>query len=152
MVKFMPVEENEEDDKTIPPEKAPPRNTARFSSSFRLKGEISGDEDLIIEGRFRGKIDLKNHSLLVEKTGKIKADIRAKNVIIKGSIEGNIYASGKVFISKDGDVKGDITSPKISIMEGAGFKGSIKMEMEEGIKQLSLIERNAPTLPLEKDV
>lgn len=152
MAKFMPVEENEEEDKTITPEKAPPRNTARFGSSFRLKGEISGDEDLIIEGSFRGKIDLKNHSLLVEQTGKIKADIRVKNVTIKGSIEGNIYASGKVFISKDGDVKGDIISPKISIMEGAGFKGSIKMEMEEGIKQLSLIERNAPTLPLEKEL
>lgn len=152
MVKFMPVEEKEEEDKKITPEKAPPRNTARFGTSFRLKGEISGDEDLIIEGRFRGKINLKNHSLLVEQTGKIKADIRAKNVTIKGSIEGNIYASGKVFISKDGDVKGDITSPKISIMEGAGFKGSVKMEIEEGIKQLSLLERNAVTFPLEEEL
>ena len=103
MAKFMPVEENEEKDITITPEKAPPRNTARFGSSFRLKGEISGDEDLIIEGKFRGKMDLKNHSLLVEQTAQIKADIRAKNVTIKGSIAGNIYASGKVFISKDGD-------------------------------------------------
>ena len=148
----MPVEEEEEEKKEITTEKAPPRNTARFGSSFRLKGEISGDEDLIIEGRFRGKIDLKNHSLLVEQTGKIKADIRAKNVTIKGSIEGNIYASGKVFISKDGDVKGDIISPKISIMEGAGFKGSVKMKMEEDIKQLSLIEKDVQTLPLEEEL
>lgn len=154
MAKFMPVEEEEEEeeeDKTITPEKIPPRNTARFGSSFRLKGEISGDADLIIEGNFRGKINLKNHSLFVEQTGKIKADIRAKNVTIKGSIEGNIYASGKVFISKEGDVKGDITSPKISIMEGAGFKGSVKMEMEEDIKQLSLLERKAVTFPLEEE-
>ncbi len=151
MAKFMPVDEKEEEDKTITPEKAPPRNTARFGSSFRLKGEMSGDEDLIIEGRFRGKIDLKNHSLLVEQTGKIKAEIRAKNVTIKGSIEGNIYASGKVFISKDGNVKGDIISPKISIMEGAGFKGSVKMKMEEGLKQLPLLERNAIIFPLEED-
>ncbi len=151
MVKFMPVEEKEKEEKKITPEKAPPRNTARFGSSFRLKGEISGDEDLIIEGIFRGKINLKNHSLLVEKTGKIKADIRAKNVIIKVSIEGNIYASGKVFITKDGNVKGDIISPKISIMEGAGFKGSVKMKMEEGLKQLPLLERNAITFPLEED-
>ena len=147
----MPVDEKEEEDKTITPEKAPPRNTARFGSSFRLSGEMSGDEDLIIEGRFRGKIDLKNHSLLVEQTGNIKAEIRAKNVTIKGSIEGNIYASGKVFISKDGNVKGDIISPKISIMEGAGFKGSVKMKMEEGLKQLPLLERNAITFPLEED-
>jgi cytoskeletal protein CcmA (bactofilin family) len=152
MVKFMPVEEKEEEDKKITPEKALPRNTARFGSSFHLKGEISGDEDLIIGGRFRGKINLKNHSLLVEQTGKIKADIRAKNVTIKGSIEGNIYASGKVFISKDGDVKGNIISPKISIMEGAGFKGSVKMEMEEGIKQLSLLERNAVPFPREEEL
>jgi cytoskeletal protein CcmA (bactofilin family) len=151
MAKFMPVDEKEEEDKTITPEKAPPRNAARFGSSFRLKGEMSGDEDLIIEGRFRGKIDLKNHSLLVEQTGNIKAEIRAKNVTIKGSIEGNIYASGKVFISKDGNVKGDIISPKISIMEGAGFKGSVKMKMEEGLKQLPLLERNAITFPLEED-
>lgn len=152
MAKFMPVEEKEEEDKNITTEKAPPRNTARFGSSFNLKGEISGDEDLIIEGRFQGKINLKNHSLLVEQTGNIKADIRAKNVTIKGSIEGNIYASGKVFISKNGDVKGDITSPKISIMEGAGFKGSVKMEMEEGIKQLSLLEKDAVTFPLEEEL
>ena len=142
MVKFMPVEEKEEEKKDIASEKVAPRTIARFGPSFRLKGEISGDEDLIIEGKFRGKINLNNHSLLVAQTGKIKADIRAKNVTVKGSVEGNIYASGKVFISKEGDVKGDIASPKISIMEGAGFKGSVKMEIEEGAKQLSLIERN----------
>jgi len=109
------------------------KSTQKYSSlgaSLFLKGELKGEEDLVIEGKFQGKIDLRDHNLIVEQGGKIKADIQVKNVTINGEVSGNIYASGKVFISKEGQMKGDILAPRISIADGAQFKGSVKMEKD----------------------
>lgn len=105
----------------------PRQNLSRLGSSFSLKGELSGDEDLVIDGRFQGEIDLTNHNLVVEKQGRVEADIRAKDIIIHGELKGNIHASGKVFISRDAQMTGDIYATRISIMDGAQFKGSVKM-------------------------
>lgn len=106
----------------------PPLKTARFGPSLFLKGELSGNEDLIIDGHFQGKIDLKNHSLIIGTEGKVEADIQAKNIIINGNVKGNIFASGKVFISEEAQMDGNISASVISIMDGAQFKGSVKME------------------------
>lgn len=133
-----------------------PRNIARFGSSLFLKGELSGEEDFVIEGKFQGKINLENHNILVEHGGKVEADIHVKNITINGNVKGNIYASGKVFISKDGQMKGDINAPIISIMDGAQFKGGIRMDQdaeyashpEEGTDTLSPKEETGPP-PLE---
>ena len=108
--------------------KISPQNLSRLGQSFFLTGELSGDEDLAIKGHFQGKIDLGSHNLTIEQGAKIKADIRANNIIIQGEIRGNIHASGKVFISKEAQMIGDIFACRISIMDGAQFKGSIKME------------------------
>ena len=137
-------------------EKSLPRNIARFGSSLFLKGELSGEEDFVIEGKFQGKINLENHNILVEHGGKVEADIHVKNITIDGSVKGNIHASGKVFISKDGQMKGDINAPIISIMDGAQFKGGIRMNQdseytshpEEGTDTLSPKEESGPP-PLE---
>ncbi|MFQ6109364.1 MAG: polymer-forming cytoskeletal protein [Candidatus Aminicenantales bacterium] len=102
-------------------------NVSRLGPSFFFSGKISGDEDLVIDGSFKGKIDLKNHNLLLKQSGKIEADIHARNVTILGQMKGNINASGKVFISKEAQMTGDISAFRISIAEGAQFKGSIKM-------------------------
>lgn len=112
-----------------------PRNLARFGPSLFLKGELSGEEDLVIEGHFQGKIELGNHNILVGEGGNIEADIRVNNITIKGSVTGNIYASGKVFISEEGQLKGEINAPTISIMDGARFKGSVKMDKD--VKSIS---------------
>lgn len=104
------------------------QNLSRLGHSFCLKGELSGNEDLVIDGLFKGQIDLGNHNLVVEQGGKIEADIRANNITIHGEIKGNIFASGKVFITKDAQMIGDISASRISIMDGAQFKGSVKME------------------------
>lgn len=103
------------------------QKVSRLGPTFSLKGEISGDEDLIIDGFFQGKINLGSHNLVLERTGKLQADIHARNVTILGKMEGNIYASGKVFISKEAQMTGDISAFRISIMDGAQFKGSVKM-------------------------
>lgn len=104
---------------------------ARLGPSLFLKGEISGEEDLVIEGQVQGKIDLRNHNLIIEKEAKVEAEIRARNITIKGEVSGNIYASERVFISTEGQMKGDICASRISIMDGAHFKGSIKMGEEK---------------------
>lgn len=104
---------------------------ARLGPSLLFRGEISGEEDLVIKGQFQGKIDLKNHDLVVEQGAKVEAEIRVKNITINGDVNGNVCASKRVFISKEGQMKGDITASRISIMDGAQFKGSIKMEAEK---------------------
>ncbi|MFW6131420.1 MAG: bactofilin family protein [Candidatus Aminicenantaceae bacterium] len=98
--------------------------------SIKIKGELSGNEDLIIKGNVNGKIELKENTLAINKEGKVKADIYAHNVIIEGNVKGNIYASNKISILEKGNVKGDIQAPKISIKEGSQYIGSVKMGLE----------------------
>jgi len=117
-----------------------PQKQSSFGNSLFMKGELKGEEDVVIEGQFQGKIDLRNHNLIVELGGKAKADIQVKNITINGEVTGNVYASGKVFIAKEGQMKGDIIAPRISIVDGAQFKGSVKMD-EEVDKTLPLKEK-----------
>ncbi len=114
-----------------------PRSIARLGPSLFLKGELSGEEDVVIEGQYKGKIDLANHNILVGRGAKVEGNIRVKNITINGTVEGNIDASGKIFISKEGQMKGDLKAPKISIMEGARFKGGMKIEKD--------LKENSPT-------
>jgi len=100
---------------------------SRLGPSFALTGKLQGSGDLIIQGKFNGNINLGQHDLIVERRGKVKADIQGRNITIDGEVEGNIHASGKVFISQKGKMMGDIQAPKVSIMNGAQFKGSVKM-------------------------
>ncbi|RLC29753.1 hypothetical protein DRH13_05285, partial [Candidatus Woesebacteria bacterium] len=122
----MPKLKREGNNKKNSSEEGIPRGIARLGPSLFLKGELSGEEDVVIEGQYKGKIDLVNHNILVGRGAKVKADIRAKNITIYGTVEGNIDASGKIFISKEGQLKGNLKAPKISIMEGAKFKGGVK--------------------------
>jgi cytoskeletal protein CcmA (bactofilin family) len=126
-----------------------PRGIARLGPSLFLKGELSGEEDVVIEGQYKGKIDLANHNILVGRGAKVKADIRAKNITINGTVEGNIDASGKIFISKEGQMKGDLKAPKISIMEGAKFIGGVKIEKD--LKEISLPEEKIDILAIKEE-
>ena len=98
-----------------------------IGTTCTFNGEISANEDLTINGSFTGKINLRNHNLFVGKEGRIDAEIQAKDVHIHGKMKGNISASGKVNIAKEAQVVGDISAFRISIMDGAQFKGSVKM-------------------------
>jgi cytoskeletal protein CcmA (bactofilin family) len=131
----MPILKLEEKSKKNPTEEVIPRSIARLGPSLFLKGELTGEEDVVIEGQYKGKIDLVNHNILVGSGAKVKGDIRVKNITINGIVEGNIDASGKIFISKEGQMKGDLKAPKISIMEGAKFKGSVRIEKD--LKEMS---------------
>jgi cytoskeletal protein CcmA (bactofilin family) len=114
-------------------EKAPAPGTGGqtfIGSSIVIDGDISGDQDLVVQGTVKGKIALKEN-LLVEGSGVIEADIETANLEVAGQVTGNIVASTRVELKTDCKVVGDIRSPRILIADGAVFKGSVDMDVKE---------------------
>ena len=111
---------------TRPPEK----DVVNIGKSVVIKGELNGSEDLTIEGQVDGKIELRQHVLMIGPNGKIKAQMFAKSVLVLGEVTGNITATDKVTIGENGSVDGDITAPRVAISEGAHFRGSIDMQRQ----------------------
>jgi cytoskeletal protein CcmA (bactofilin family) len=99
-----------------------------IGKSVVIKGELSGSEDLTIEGAVDGKIELRQNVLTIGANGKIKAEIFAKAVIVEGEVHGNITATEKVDIRESGSVDGDVVAPRVAISDGAHFRGSIDMQ------------------------
>ncbi len=99
----------------------------RFGPATNFKGELTCQEDVIIEGTFQGKIDSTDYSIQIEKEAHVKADIQGKNITVMGKVSGNISASNKIMIGKGAVMTGDISAPRISIQEGAKLKGTVKM-------------------------
>ena len=104
------------------------RTIARLGSSLYVKGEISGNEDLYIDGTVEGQVHLDERKLTVGATAKLTADVIAGEVIVYGSVKGNVRGKAKIEIKKDGSVNGDLTTAQIIIEDGAYFKGSIEIE------------------------
>ena len=98
-----------------------------IGSSIVIDGEITGDEDLVIQGTVKGKIGLKQ-SLYVEGTGTVEADIQTQNVEIAGQVTVNITATDKVELKANCRMVGDIKAPRILIADGASFKGNVDMD------------------------
>jgi len=99
-----------------------------IGQSIQIKGELTGNEDLTLEGKVDGKIFLKDHNLTVGSNGRITADIHAKNVTVIGEVMGNITADDKVEVAETGSMKGDIVAPRVVLADGAKFRGSIDMD------------------------
>jgi cytoskeletal protein CcmA (bactofilin family) len=104
------------------------RTTGWLGASLRVKGEISGTEDLLIDGPVEGSIHLNDRKLTVGKTAKVTADINARDVVVYGYVKGNVHAKGRVEIKKDGYVVGNLTTAQIMIEDGADFKGTIEID------------------------
>ena len=96
-------------------------------ASVVLKGDLSGDEDLTIEGEVKGRIHLPKHELTIGANGRIQAELNAKSVVVIGHVEGNIIATERVEIYDSGSVSGDIHAPRLLIHEGAVVNGAIDM-------------------------
>lgn len=105
---------------------------ARLSANLQVKGEITGSEDLVIEGTFEGLVQLNEGKLTIGTTAKVTADIMAAEVVVSGNVKGNVRAKNRIEIKKDGSVTGDLTTPQILIEDGASFKGSIEIERSAG--------------------
>jgi cytoskeletal protein CcmA (bactofilin family) len=95
---------------------------------IHVNGEISGDENLVVEGRVDGKINLKEHQVDIGQSGKVHADVAAKTVRISGEVRGDVKGYEKVIISRSGNVCGNIIAPRLTLEDGAKFKGSIDMD------------------------
>lgn len=96
--------------------------------SIRIKGDVSGDEDLLIQGHVEGTITLKAHEVVVGESGQVSADILAKTIRIDGKVNGDITGTENVVISRLGNVRGNIIAPRVLLEDGAIFKGSIDMD------------------------
>lgn len=94
--------------------------------NIRIQGEVSGDEDLVIEGKVEGKVSIAKN-VKVGNSAHVNAEIRAKTVTIAGRVVGNVTAVDRVEILPSGQLEGNIRAPKIAIAEGAQFKGSVDM-------------------------
>jgi cytoskeletal protein CcmA (bactofilin family) len=104
------------------------RGTARLGSSLHVKGEITGNEDLQVDGSVEGLIQLDERKLIIGSTSKVTADVIAREVVVYGNVKGNLRAKDRIEIKKDGSVVGDLTTSRIMIEDGAYFKGSIEID------------------------
>lgn len=103
-------------------------DVAVIGSSIQINGDLRGDEDLRIEGDVSGTVNLRNSALTIGKEGKVKADVYAKSIAVDGDTTGDLYATDRVSVHVNARVQGNIIAPKVSIEEGAHFKGSIEMD------------------------
>ncbi len=106
----------------------PSSSSAAIGASIRIRGDVTGDENLIIQGEVDGTINVIGHNVTISKTGKVNANITAKQIIVEGVLSGDMAGEEKVIIRQTGNVHGNIVSPRVTLEDGALFKGSIEME------------------------
>ncbi|HQU14598.1 MAG TPA: polymer-forming cytoskeletal protein [Gammaproteobacteria bacterium] len=152
--KWSKGEENPEE--TFPieePATSAPRSGPRTSSgpatigpSIHIKGDLTGEEDLVIQGHVEGTINLKQNNLTVGGNGRIRANIFANTITVEGELQGDLYGTEKVVIRKTGNVRGNIVSPRVNLEDGAKFKGSIEMD-PKAVE--SVVAQNRPAHAIE---
>lgn len=111
------------------------KEPATIGASISFRGDLSGEEDFVIQGRVEGTIDLRKNNLTIGHNGRIRANITANTIIVEGELRGDLFGNENVIIRKTGNVLGNIVSPRVTLEDGAKFKGSIEMEpkVAEGI-------------------
>lgn len=102
--------------------------TAVIGPKIHINGDVTGEENLLVEGQVDGKLSLGEFRVDVGASGKVNADIEARIVKVDGEVNGDISGSEKVIISSSGNVRGNIVAPRMSLEDGAKFKGSIDMD------------------------
>lgn len=139
------------------PERSPARTgVAHIGKSVMVKGEISSSEDLFVDGEVRGAIELKDHSLTVGPNGRVDANVNAREIVVQGTLNGNVHASEKIEIRKTGSILGDLSTARIIIEDGAYFKGSIDIlkpgQKQDGLKAAPPVAKSSgssqPTLQI----
>jgi cytoskeletal protein CcmA (bactofilin family) len=101
---------------------------ASIGKSLHFRGDLSGNEDLAIEGAVEGKIALNGYKVTIGETGRVAAEIHAKSVVVGGLVKGNISADERVEVAATGTVLGDVRAPRVVLVDGARFNGSIDMD------------------------
>ena len=104
------------------------KQQALIGTKIRIKGELYGEEDILIQGRVEGTIEVKDNNLTIGADGHVSADSRAAQIIVEGEVRGDLTGEEKVVINATSNVHGNIAAPRVSLEEGAKFKGMIDME------------------------
>ena len=126
---------------------------AVIGPSLDLTGELSGAEDLLVEGKVQGKIRLAQNAVVVGAKGRVSADVQARAIEIEGEVDGHLSADELIVLRKSARVRGDLTSPRVVIEDGAKFKGTIDMEPKRaassaaGPRPLPAEESSRPVSP-----
>ena len=115
------------------PAPAPPRaeRQAVLGPSIKIKGSLSGEEDLLIEGHVEGEVSFKRHAVTVGKRGKVNADLYCKSIFVEGEVHGNLYGEDLVVVRKSANVKGNAVAPRVSLEDGSQFHGAIDMQPKQ---------------------
>jgi cytoskeletal protein CcmA (bactofilin family) len=134
----------------VTPSSSRGRAPATIGRSITIKGEVSGDEDLLIEGRVDGSVNLGQHSVTVGPEGKVKANLAGRVVTVEGSVEGDLEGEERVVLRSTANVQGDITAPRVVLEDGANFRGGVDMSSGDTARRAAApaaASRPAPQAP-----
>lgn len=106
------------------------QDVAHIGKSVIIKGELSGSEDLYLDGEVEGSIDLADHALTIGPHGRVKANVRARDVVVHGKVDGNVQGNDRVELKRSAVLVGDISTTRIVIEDGAYFKGAIDIKKD----------------------
>jgi cytoskeletal protein CcmA (bactofilin family) len=104
--------------------------TATIGQSITINGDVTGDEDLVIQGRIEGTVSLGTHAVTVGPEGRVKADVTGRVVMVEGQVEGNISGQEHICLRSSARVEGDLIAPRVSLEDGATFRGRIDMSKQ----------------------
>lgn len=121
------------------------REAAIIGPSIHIDGDLRGEEDLLIEGEVKGAVHLKHNGLTIGSQGRVTADVYAHTINVDGYMEGDLYGAERVSIRKSAQVRGNITSPRVSLEDGARFKGSIEMDPDSEALQKAFGDKRPNT-------
>ena len=114
-----------------------PATIAMIGPTIQIKGDVSGEESLVIQGQVEGTINLKQNNLIIGQDGKVTATIHAHTITIEGDLKGDVFGEERVIVKKTGNVRGNISAPSVSLEEGAKFKGSMDMDYNRAASSAS---------------
>ncbi len=130
-----------------------PKDTATIGPSIQIRGDLAGDEDLVVQGRVEGTITLKQNLVTIGQEGQVNATVNARVVVVEGRVEGDLNGEEQVMLKSSANVRGNIAAPRITVEDGAHFKGSIDMESEAprksdgGVTSNKVTEIKSPATP-----
>jgi cytoskeletal protein CcmA (bactofilin family) len=101
---------------------------AIIGPSIAIKGDVSGDEDLVIQGRVEGTVELSQHNVTIGPNGRVKADVNGRTVVVEGEVEGDLHGKEQIILRHTAKVVGSISAPRVALEDGAVFRGGIEMD------------------------
>jgi len=143
---------SESQERTLPSPKRQPaaKEPATIGPSISIRGDLTGEEDLVIDGRVDGTIDLQQNNLTVGEDGRVKANVRANTITVDGEVEGDLSGDEQVVIRRTGHVRGNMTAPRVTLEDGCRFKGSIDMDAARNAEKSSRPKIASGPRPLTK--